>query len=128
MKTIEDKARIAREKVIDDLRRAYEKHKDIQHYATASTCIEKYGMGLYLSGANEALSSQWLKPEDELPKDGEMVLIREYFRSARSGRYVNHVREFMFFEKYGFELEESINKHLEYRITHWMRIPEIPEK
>ena len=126
MKTIEDKARIAREKVFEDLRQAYEKHKDIQHYATASTCIEKYGLELYLAGANEALSSQWIKPEDELPKDGEIVLIREYHRSAKSGRYVNHVKEFMFFEQYGFELEERIYDHLGYRITHWMRIPEIP--
>lgn len=127
MVTLEDKARIAREKVMDDLKRAYKKHKDIQHYATASACIEMYGMGLYLSGADEAISSQWRKPEDELPKDGQLVLIREYFRSAESGRFVNHIKEFMFFEKYGFELEERINAHLGYHITHWMPIPGLPE-
>ncbi len=127
MTTLEDKARTAREKVIDDLRKAYEKHKDIQHYVTASTCIEMYGMGLYMFGANEALNSQWRKPEDEMPKDGDVVLIREYYRSARTGRFVNHVREFVFFEKYGFTLEEKINNHLRYRITHWMPIPELPK-
>ena len=81
MKTLEDKARIAREKVIDDLKRAYEKHKDIQHYATASACIEMYGMGLYMSGAKEALSSQWRNPKDELPKDGDTILIYYYLIS-----------------------------------------------
>ncbi|MBD5357422.1 MAG: DUF551 domain-containing protein [Bacteroides sp.] len=127
MKTLEDKARITREKVIYDLKRAYEKHKDIQHYATASACIEMYGMGLYMSGAKEALSSQWRKPEDELPEDGQMVLIREYHRSAKNGRFVNHIREFMFFEQYGFKLEERKNAHLDYRVTHWMPIPGLPD-
>lgn len=128
MATLEDKARIARENVLDGLKRAYQKHKDIQHYATASACIERYGMGLYLAGANEAISSQWHDPKKELPKDGEIVLIREYFRSARHGRFVNHVREFMYFEQYGFKLEEDMNKHLGYRITHWMPIPDVPNK
>lgn len=122
---LEHKARIAREKVIDDLKRAYEKHKDIQHYATASACIDMYGVGLFMDGAKEALNSQWRKPEDEMPKDGQLIHIREYYRSARSGRFVNHVKEFMFFEDYGFELEERINSHLGYRITHWMPIPEL---
>lgn len=31
-------------------------------------------------------------------------------------------------EQYGFKLEEDINKHLGYRITHWMPIPDIPNK
>lgn len=74
------------------------------------------------------IGSQWRDPKKELPKDGEVVLIREYFRSARHGRFVNHVREFMYFEQYGFKLEEDINKHLGYRITHWMPIPDVPNK
>lgn len=127
MTTLEYKARTAREKVIDELRKAYEKHKDIQHYVIASTCIEMYGMELYMSGANEALNSQWRKPEDEMPKDRDVILIREYYRSARTGRFVNHVREFVFFEEYGFTLEEKINNHLGYRITHWMPIPKLPK-
>lgn len=68
---------------------------------------------------------RWIKPSELLPKDGQTVLIREYFRSAKSGRYVIHVRDFMYFEQYGFELEERIHRHLKYRITHWMPIPPI---
>lgn len=76
----------------------------------------------------EAAYSPWRDPKKELPKDGEKVLIREYFRSARHGRFVNHVRELMYFEEYGFKLEENSNKHLGYRITHWMPIPDVPNK
>lgn len=79
--------------------------------------------------ANRSMSNQtlikWFKPSERLPEDGQVVLIREYFRSAKSGRYVIHVREFMYFEEYGFDLEEQIHRHLKYRITHWMPIPPI---
>ena len=82
----------------------------------------------YRLGSRDALVNQWRDPKKELPMDGEIVLIREYYRSAKSGRYVNHVKEFMFFEQYGFDLEERIHKHLKYRITHWMPIPALPTK
>lgn len=68
---------------------------------------------------------KWYKPSERLPEDGQVVLIREYFRSAKSGRFVIHVRELMYFEQYGFELEERTHRHLKYRITHWMPIPPI---
>lgn len=126
MATLEDKARIARENVIDVLKRAYEKHKDIQHYVTASSCIEMYGIGLFMDGVKAALQSQWRNPKDELPEDGQVVLIREYYRSAKTGKFVNHIKEFLFLEEYGFELEENRYDYLNYRITHWMPIPELP--
>lgn len=68
---------------------------------------------------------KWYRPSERLPEDGQVVIVREYYRSAKSGRYVNHVKEFMYFEQYGFELEERIYRHLKYRITHWMPIPPI---
>lgn len=69
------------------------------------------------------IPGKWYKPSERLPEDGQVVLIREYFRSAKSGRFEIHVRELMYFEQYGFELEERIHRHLKYRITHWMAIP-----
>lgn len=81
-----------------------------------------------IKAKKEAAYSPWRDPKKELPKDGEKVLIREYFRSARHGRFVNHVREMWYFEQYGFKLEEDCNRHLGYRITHWMPIPDVPNK
>ncbi len=74
---------------------------------------------------NNQTPIRWIKPSERLPEDGQVVLIREYFRSARSGRYVIHVRDFVYFEQYGFELEEYSNRDLKYRITHWMPIPPV---
>ncbi len=81
----------------------------------------------YLAGAADALSCQWRRPEDEKPKDGELVIVREYYRSAKNGRFVTHFKEFYYFEEYGFELEEKINRSLGYRITHWLPIPQCPK-
>lgn len=127
MKTLEDKARIAREKVIDDLKRAYEKHKDIQHYATASACIEMYGVGLYMSGAKEALSSQWRKPEDELPKDGDTILI--YYKYRDSGRleYKYSYMQVKYNIKNGFNLFENNMSKWGGKVLFWMPIPGLPD-
>lgn len=77
----------------------------------------------YNTGAAEALAEQWIDPKDALPEDGEIVLIREHYRSAKSGRFVTHIIEFRYFSKYGFSVEERCHKNLSLRVTHWMRIP-----
>lgn len=74
---------------------------------------------------NEALASQWKDPKVELPEDGETVLIREHYRSAKSGRFVVHFIEFTYFSEHGFALEEGRHRTLGLRVTHWMRIPPI---
>lgn len=127
MKTLEDKARIAREKVIDDLKRAYEKHKDIQHYATASACIEMYGMGLYMSGAKEALSSQWRNPKEVLPKDGDTILI--YYKYRESGRleYKYSYMQVKYNIKNGFNLFENNMSKWGGKVLFWMPIPGLPD-
>lgn len=79
----------------------------------------------YVQGATEALASQWKDPKVELPEDGETVLIREHYRSAKSGRFVVHFFEFTYFSEYGFALEERRLRTLGWRVTHWMRIPPI---
>ena len=68
----------------------------------------------------------WRDPQTEKPEDGEMVLIREYYKSPRYGKFVNNYRVFTYLERFGFDLEENINHFCKnYRITHWMRIPPI---
>ena len=116
MKTLEEKAQVYADSVADNTSEVWNFIDEVY------TELRK----AYIAGANEAISMQWRNPKDELPKDGQLVLIREYHRSAKNGRFVNHIREFMFFEQYGFKLEERKNAHLDYRITHWMPIPGLP--
>lgn len=70
--------------------------------------------------------SEWIKVGDAMPNDCEQVLIREYYKSPRYGKFRNDYRVAYYFEKYGFEGEIQ-NKRwcYGYRVTHWMRIPEI---
>ena len=49
---LNEAARVEREKCINDLRKDYNIHKDIQHYAIASCCLEKYALGIFNNGAN----------------------------------------------------------------------------
>ncbi len=81
----------------------------------------------YSDGYTACEQPLWRTPKEELPKDREKILIREYYRSAKTGRYVIHVREFIYFEQYGFTIEENINRNLGYCITHWMPIPSLPD-
>ena len=49
---LNEAARVEREKCINGLRKDYNIHKDIQHYAIASCCLEKYALGIFNNGAN----------------------------------------------------------------------------
>ena len=70
--------------------------------------------------------NRWHDPKTEKPEDGELVLIREYYKSPRYGKFVNNYRVITYWEQFGFEIEENINRFCKnYRITHWMRIPPI---
>lgn len=82
----------------------------------------------YLAGVEESIKYQWRRADDEFPEDGDMVLIREYYRSPKTGKFVNHVRELLYYAEYGFTFERVLNANLpSYRITHWMPIPELPK-
>lgn len=72
----------------------------------------------------KALSSQW-RNIDEKPRDEERVLIYERYRSAKSGRYVNHIIEYTYFDDYGFEQEEQSNRSLNLKVLAWMPIPNL---
>lgn len=70
----------------------------------------------------------WRNPATHKPKEGETVIIRERFRSVKTGRFVVHYREFLYSEDcdFTFEHEEYLNDILDkYKITHWLRLPPV---
>lgn len=71
----------------------------------------------------------WKNPQKEKPQDGEIILIREYYKSPKNGKYTNEYRVVKYFEKLGFEMFENLYHYVSnYKITHWMSIPDIPKK
>lgn len=78
--TVEEAARIEREKVILELHDAYRIHKDPKHYVTSSVLIQKYAVPLFKAGAEwQAKQSPWISVNDRLPEENiEVIIYHEY--------------------------------------------------
>jgi hypothetical protein len=81
--TVEEAARIEREKVILELHDAYRIHKDPKHYVTSSVLIQKYAVPLFKAGAKwQSKQSPWISVKERLPKHNIEVIIcheREFY-------------------------------------------------
>ena len=80
--TVEEAARIEREKVIQELHVAYKMHKDPKHYIISNAAIQKYAVPLFKAGAGwQAKQSPWRSVEERLPEkpkyDWVLVIIRD---------------------------------------------------
>ena len=119
MKTIEEKAQAYAERKFQEIAELYQTAPWPEFRAKLTE--------IYLDGATEALSTQWRDPKEELPELDQPILIREKYRSARTGKYVSHVVEELFVDVDQFSHLERVHSHLSYSITHWMPIPELPK-
>lgn len=64
--TVEEAARIEREKVVQELHVAYKMHKDPKHYIISNAAIQKYAVPLFKAGAEwQAKQSSWISVEDK---------------------------------------------------------------
>lgn len=118
MKTIEEKAQEYAERKFSEVAELYQTAPWPEFRAKLAE--------IFLAGAHEALTSQWRNPQEDIPIFGQTILIREYYRSARTGKFVNRVVQELFVTDDMFAHLERVNRHLSYRITHWMPIPELP--
>lgn len=74
--TVEEAARIEREKVILELHDAYRIHKDPKHYVTSSALIQKYAVPLFKAGAEwQSKQSPWISVKERLPEEGQKVFV-----------------------------------------------------
>ena len=74
--TVEEAARIEREKVIQELHVAYKMHKDPKHYIISNAAIQKYAVPLFKAGAGwQAKQSPWISVEGRLPEEGQKVFV-----------------------------------------------------
>lgn len=119
--TIEEAARIERERIILELHADYKIHGDARHYVISSTVIGKYGVNLFKAGAEwQAKQSPWVSVKDRLPPPGEEVLLFD-INSIRH-LVLGWLRENKGYNKSMWALS---NGHVDDEdITHWMIIPE----
>lgn len=120
--TVEEAARIEREKVILGLHDAYKIHKDPNHYIISSATIEKYAVPLFKAGAKwQAKQSPWISAKERLPEAGKLVLCRMVSNGAIVSGFLEPIpgclpkvatRPDFEFEDYGY-----------YYCDFWMPIP-----
>jgi hypothetical protein len=88
-------------------------------------------MSVEISQNDSSVSHQrtirWYRPSELLPKHGQTVLIREYYRSAKTGKYTVGYVVFHYNAAFGFKLEEDSYDYLGLKVTHWLPIPPINE-
>lgn len=115
--TVEEAARIEREKVILELHDAYRIHKDPKHYVTSNVLIQKYAVPLFKAGAEWQLKqSPWISVEERLPEKNTVVLTR--------GAYGFLICQLSSLGEW--ETGANVNKE-RLGITHWMPIPSFDE-
>ena len=111
--TVEEAARIEREKVIQELHVAYKMHKDPKHYIISNAAIQKYAVPLFKAGAEWQLKqSPWISVEERLPENNTVVLTR--------GAYGFLICQLSSLGEW--ETGANVNKE-RLGITHWMPIP-----
>ena len=76
--TIEEAARIERERIILELHADYKIHGDARHYVISSAVIGKYGVNLFKVGAEwQAKQSPWRRVKDQLPPVDEKDISKQ---------------------------------------------------
>ena len=118
MKTIEDKAK------------AYATNNatvPVFYTPDVKVDISKQIKLAYLAGATEALSGQWRSVKEELPKDGDTILI--YYKYRESGRleYKYSYMQVEYNAQNGFNLFENNLSKWGCKVLFWIPIPEPPK-
>ncbi|WP_303743610.1 DUF551 domain-containing protein [uncultured Muribaculum sp.] len=75
-----------------------------------------------------ATPSPWHKVGEAEPEDCTPVLIRVYYKSAKTGRFTAEFGVFYYMAEFGgFSFYEKIKRRLGLKVTHWMPIPPVPK-
>lgn len=128
--TVEEAARIEREKVIQELHVAYKMHKDPKHYIISNAAIQKYAVPLFKAGAEwQSKQSSWISVEERLPKDFKPKLILLKYGKVRTAlldsNYYPHNNEF---EIIYFWHDREANESFDLEdVVAWMPIPSFDE-
>ena len=122
--TVEEAARIEREKILQELKDGYRKHKDTSLYNAFAATIEKYAVPLFKDGAEwQSKQSPWISVKERLPEEGKPVLIRLKDGVIRLACYDIEEDSNIYFwnDNYAYETFRP------WDVTHWREIPSFDE-
>lgn len=69
---------------------------------------------------------QWISVEEELPEEGQAIIIRVIHKEVKSGKIFESYFDTFYFEQYGFEIEERPQRGKISKVIHWMPKPDLP--
>lgn len=109
---VEEAARIEREKILQELKDGYSKHKDVSLYNAFAATIEKYAVPLFKAGSEwQVKQSPWISVEERLPENDE----NNFFINCRSNAVgTAYYKDGNWYSSYSGEVI--------YGITHWLPI------
>lgn len=145
MKSLENKAKVYADRIDDEYR--YDPFSEVHLERMVDECKKAFVAGYqdamrdvkmkkkrkrdgnqyaYRKGAAEAISNQWRNPKDELPKDGDTILI--YYKYRESGRieYKYSYMQVEYNAQNGFNLFENNMSKWGCKVLFWMPIPGLP--
>lgn len=77
-------------------------------------------------GYTAAEQSQWRSVEEELPEEGQAIIIRVVHKDVKSGKIFESYFNTFYFKQYGFEIEERPQRGKISKVTHWKPKPDLP--
>lgn len=80
----------------------------------------------YVSGYTACEQSMWRSVEEELPEEGQAIIIRVVHKDVKSGKIFESYFNTFYFEQYGFEIEERPQRGKISKVTHWKPKPDLP--
>lgn len=122
--TVEEAARIEREKILQELKDGYSKHKDTSLYNAFAATIEKYAVPLFKDGAEwQSKQSPWISVKERLPEEGQRVVFILEWRGIHRGYFAG------LYKKGKWETEERVYDTISFHgiVIYYMPIPSFDE-
>lgn len=134
--TVEEAARIEREKILQELKDGYSKHKDTSLYNAFAATIEKYAVPLFKDGAEwQSKQSPWISVKERLPEEGQRVLVGFLWGLWKCDRYSEYSKYIdVFTYEDGWWIDDSYNVYRgkdvtgdDIKVICWQPIPSFDE-
>lgn len=111
------------------------KEQQAQKYAekiAGNTCMAPVIAETWLAGYTACEQSMWRSVEEELPEEGQAIIIRVVHKDVKNGKIFESYFNTFYFEQYGFEIEERPQRGKISKVTHWkpkldLPIPSLPD-
>lgn len=124
MKETKTKEQLSSEYADEKLKKAIKRMSPYGEIEEHFDCIDI--MRAWRDGYAACEQSMWRSVEDELPEEGQPIIIRIVQKEAKSGKMFESYFNTFYSKQYGFDIEERQQRGKISKVTHWMPKPDLP--